>query len=86
MLIFCKPDFKAIFAKRTRKKEDQKNISRISVENIKETVFDYTEKGLFVKSAFAKSGGLFRKSFICKKWRFYKVFFVKRRIPNCALL
>ena len=63
MHIFCNPDFKFILAKRPLKKEEKKNTWKISVENIKETIFDYSNKEVFHKSVFAKSGGLFRKSF-----------------------
>jgi len=61
MHVFCNPDFKAILAKRPMKKEE-KNLWKIDVAHIKETVFDFSEKDLFSNSVFAKSGGLFRKS------------------------
>lgn len=63
MHIFCNPDFKAVFAKRPLKKGEKKYLYRISIENIKETIFDFSNKELLAKSVFAKSGGLFRKSY-----------------------
>ena len=43
-------------------KKEEKNIWKISVVNITEAIFDFTDKDVFSKSVFAKSGGLFRKS------------------------
>ena len=62
MHISCNPDFKSIIAKRPKKKEEKKNTYKISLANIKETIYDYSNQQIFTKSVFAKSGGLFRKS------------------------